>query len=367
MGAERTRAKRRISLRRRADVTEPAAAEAKREARPTKVSVFAYGPDGVDEHVDVNPDDLPGLLGKRPVTWIDVDGFRDADAIERVARALDLHPLAVEDATNTFQRPKFEDYPSHAFLVTRMARCTEHVFSEQLGMFLGKGFIATFQGEHPGDSLEPVRKRIRLDQGRIRSEGPDYLAYAIIDAVIDNYFPVIDQFGDLLEALEDDLSGRPIKNAVERIQHAKQDLLVLRRAVLPMRDVINTLVRDETRFVGKQARLYLRDCYDHTVQLMDVIGSYREMTGGLMELYLASVSNRMNEIMKFLTLVSTIFIPLTFIVGVYGMNFDPARSPYNMPEIEWRYGYPTVMSAMALLALLLVLYFKRKGWLAPTK
>jgi magnesium transporter len=156
-------------------------------------------------------------------------------------------------------------------------------------------------------------------------------------------------------------------DALERIQHAKQDLLVLRRAVLPMRDVINTLVRDETHFVGKQARLYLRDVYDHTVQLMDVIGSYREMTAGLMELYLSSVSNRTNEIMKFLTLVSTIFIPLTFVVGVYGMNFDPSKSPYNMPELEWRYGYPTVMGVMALIALLLVLYFKKKGWLAPTR
>jgi magnesium transporter len=252
-------------------------------------------------------------------------------------------------------------------MVTRMARCTEHVFSEQLAIFLGERFIVTFQGEHPGDSLEPVRKRIRLDQGRIRSEGPDYLAYALLDAVIDNYFPVIDQFGDQLEALEDELSVKPVHNAVERIQHAKQDLLVLRRAILPMRDVINTLVRDDTRFVGKQARLYLRDCYDHCVQIMDVIGSYRELTGGLMELYLSGVSNRMNEIMKFLTLVSTIFIPLTFVVGVYGMNFDPAKSPYDMPELEWRYGYPVVMGGMALLALALVIYFKKKGWLAPTK
>ncbi len=329
--------------------------------------MFAYGPEGVDEHDDVDPEKLADLIGKRPVVWIDVDGYGDATLIERVASKLDLHPLAVEDATNPFQRPKFEEYPSHAFVVTRMARCTEHVFSEQLAIFLAKGFIVTIQGEHPGDSLEPVRKRIRMDQGRIRSEGADYLAYAIIDAVVDNYFPVIDEFGDQLEQLEDDLTIRSVSDSVERIQHAKQDLLVLRRAVLPMRDVINTLVRDETRFVGKQARLYLRDVYDHTVQLMDVIGSYREMTAGLMELYLSGVSNRMNEVMKVLTLVSTIFIPLTFIVGVYGMNFDPAKSPYNMPEIESRYGYPIVMACMAALALVLVLYFKRKGWLAPTK
>ena len=356
----------RITLRHRAHAAPPPTLEPAKGGH-TRVSVVAYGPEGVDEHDSVDPDALAGFIGKQPVTWIDVDGYGDARVIERIARALDLHPLAVEDAMDPLQRPKFEEYPSHAFIIMRMARCTEHVFSEQLAIFLGKGFIVTFQGEHPGDSLEPVRKRIRLDQGRIRSEGPDYLAYAVIDAVIDNYFPVIDQFGDQLESLEDDLTIHTINNAVERIQHAKQDLLILRRAVLPMRDVVNTLVRDEMRFVGKQARLYLRDCYDHTVQLMDVISSYREMTGGLMELYLSGVSNRMNEIMKFLTIISTIFIPLTFIVGVYGMNFDPAKSPYNMPEIEWRYGYPVVMGMMLVLALLLVAYFKKKGWLAPTK
>lgn len=342
-------------------------AEASKQARPPKISVFAYGPDGVDEYSDVKPEALAELRAKRPVTWIDVDGFGDPDVIDRIGKALDLHPLALEDATNLYQRPKFEEYPSHAFVVVRMAQCTDHVSSEQLAIFLGQGFIVTFQGEHPGDSLEPVRKRIRLDHGRIRSEGPDYLTYALIDAVLDHYFPVIDQFGDMLEQLEDELSARPVHNAIERIQHAKQDLMVLRRAILPMRDVVNSMVRDESRFVGKQARLYLRDCYDHTVQIMDVIGSFRELTAGLMELYLSAVSYRMNEIMKFLTLVSTIFIPLTFIVGVYGMNFDPQRSRYNMPEIEYPYGYPLVMGGMAVIALLLVWYFKRKGWLERTR
>jgi magnesium transporter len=367
MGDGATKKRRRLSIRRPVSSLRPAAVEAKKEARAPKISAFAYGPDGVDEHSDLKPEELHELLGKHPVTWIDVDGLGDFAAIERIGRALDLHPLALEDATNLDQRPKFEEYPSHAFLIVRMARCVDHVFSEQLAIFLGPGFIVTFQGEQPGDSLEPVRKRIRLDQGRIRSQGPDYLAYAIVDAVIDNYFPVIDQFGDILERLEDELSVEAVSDALERIQHSKQDLLLLRRAILPMRDVVNTMVRDESRFIGKEARLYLRDCYDHTVQIMDVVASYRELTGGLMELYLSGVSNRMNEIMKFLTLVSTIFIPLTFIVGVYGMNFDPARSPYNMPELEYRYGYPVVVGVMVLLALGLVFYFRRKGWLAPTR
>jgi magnesium transporter len=248
-----------------------------------------------------------------------------------------------------------------------MASLGERLHTEQLAIFIGAGFVATFQSERPGDCLDPVRKRIRTAGGRIRSAGPDYLAYALIDAAIDNYFPVMDSFGETIETLEDDLIAAPVPNAPERIQRAKQDLLVLRRALVPMRDVVNALIRDEARFVQPTTRLYLRDCYDHTAQLLDAANSYRELAGGLMELHLSGVSNRMNEIMKFLTLVSTIFIPLTFIAGIYGMNFDPSRSPWNMPEIEWRYGYPAVMSSMAALAVALVFYFRKKGWLAPTR
>jgi magnesium transporter len=368
MGRRKGRAKDRHSIHKRVSPgASPGTLVADPDAAKPKIRVLAYGPDGVDETVASAPEQLSGLVGRRPVTWIDVDGLGDTSVIERVGKVLDLHPLALEDVVNLYQRPKVEEYPSNLFVVVRMASRADHVHTEQLSLFIGEGYVVTFQGEHPGDCLEPVRKRIRLGQARIRSESVDYLAYSIIDAVIDNYFPVLDEFGEALEALEDELIAAPVVNAPERIQRAKQDLLVLRRTMMPLRDVLNSLVRDEARFIRKETRLYLRDCYDHTSQLMDAVNTYRELAGGLMELHLSGVSNRMNEIMKFLTLVSTIFIPLTFIVGVYGMNFDPQRSPWNMPEVEWRYGYPVVMGTMAVLALALVLYFKRKGWLAPTR
>ncbi|HEX7670430.1 MAG TPA: magnesium/cobalt transporter CorA [Polyangiaceae bacterium] len=337
------------------------------ESQNTRIHVIAYGPDHLEEEEATSVARVSELLGRHPVVWVNVDGLADLATIEALGKLLDLHPLALEDAINLYQRPKVEEYPSNAFVVVRMASGGGEVHTEQLALFIGKGFVATFQGEHPGDSCDPVRKRLRLGQGRTRGEGPDYLAYCLIDAVIDNYFPVMDELGEGIESLEDDLIAAPLPGAPRRIQRAKQDLLILRRAVFPLRDVVNSLVRDEIPFIRHETRLYFRDCYDHTVQLMDAVNTYRELAGGLMELHLSSVSNRMNEVMKFLTLVSTVFIPLTFIVGVYGMNFDPARSPFNMPELEWRYGYPAVLATMAAMAVLLVLYFRRKGWLAPTR
>ncbi|HVU04821.1 MAG TPA: magnesium/cobalt transporter CorA [Polyangiaceae bacterium] len=366
--ARRRRVRDRISIHKR---TEPGASPGTVVADPESpkptVRLLSYGPDGVDEQTLDGPEQLAGKVGKKAVTWIDVDGLGDAHAIETIGKVLGLHPLALEDAVNQWQRPKVDEYPENLFVVVRMASHGERIETEQLALFIGVGFVATFQSERPGDCLDPVRKRIRVGQGRIRSEGPDYLAYAIIDAVIDNYFPVMDTFGERIEVLEDELVQGPVRNGVERIQRAKQDLLVLRRSLVPLRDAVNALVRDEARFIQPGTRLYLRDCYDHAAQLLDVVGNHRELVGGLMELHLSGVSNRMNEVMKFLTLVSTIFIPLTFIAGIYGMNFDPARSPWNMPELEWRYGYPAVMGVMALIAAATVLYFKRKGWLAPTR
>jgi magnesium transporter len=334
--------------------------------KPT-IRVMTYGPDHLEERAISDPELLVGLVGKHPVTWVDVDGLGDTQIVERVGKALHLHPLALEDAINQYQRPKADEYAENLFIVVRMAQLGERVRTEQLAIFLGAGFVATFQSEHPGDCLDPVRKRITTSQGRIRNEGPDYLVYSLLDAVIDHYFPLVDTFGESLESLEDELIAAPVASAPERIQRAKQDLAVLRRAVVPLRDVVNTLIRDEAKFIRPETRIYLRDCYDHTGQLLDVVNTYRELAAGLMELHLSAVNLRMNEVMKFLTLVSTIFIPLTFIVGVYGMNFDPQRSPWNMPELEWRYGYVAVMSVMALVAIALVVLFRRRGWLGPTR
>jgi len=337
------------------------------EARGTRVRVMAYGPEQISEHVCEHPSGVRDFVGKYPVTWIDVDGLGDLDALKGVGEALNLHSLALEDVLNQNQIPKVDEYDDNVFIVVRMAALDGRVQTEQLALFLGDGFVITFQGTHPGDSLEPVRDRIRNRRGRIRTLGADYLAYALIDSVVDFYFPVVDQLGDSVERLEDDLVVSPVKRAPERIQELKQDLLHLRRKILPMRDVMSSLSRGDSRFVKPETRIYLRDTHDHTVQLLDIVTTYRELAGGLMDLYLSGINTRMNEIIKFLTLVSTVFIPLTFIVGIYGMNFDTDVSHWNMPELEWRYGYPAVMVVMAGIGVALVIFFRRKGWMGPTR
>lgn len=366
-GSGRAR-KKRFSIRKRTSPGDlPGTLVPDPEAPHPRVTAICYGPGKYEEHVGISPDALRGLLGKHPVTWVDIDGLGDARVISAIGDVLGLHPLELEDAINLYQRPKVEEYPNNLFIVMRTGYVAERVRTEQLAMCVGESFVVTFQGEVPGDSLDPVRKRLKQAQGRLCSSGPDYLAYALIDAVVDHYFPITDQFGESLEKLEDELIVAPIADARERIQVAKQDIAELRRTILPMREVINTLARDDLPFVKSETRVFLRDCFDHAVQLMDVVNSQREIAGGLMELYLLGVSLRMNEIMKFLTLVSTIFIPLTFVVGVYGMNFDPTRSRWNMPELEHPYGYPMVMGAMVVMAVGLVGYFRHKGWLGPTR
>jgi magnesium transporter len=337
------------------------------ESKKPVIRVLAYGPDGIDEAIVETPETLKHIVGRKAVTWIDVDGLGDAQVVDAIGKALDLHPLALEDAINLNQRPKVDEYESNLFVVLRMARLDERLLTEQLSFFLGANYVITFQGEHPGDCLDPVRQRIHLGRGRIRNAGAAYLAYALVDAVIDHYFPILDDLGESLEHLEDELICGYVPGATERIQKAKQDLLVLRRAIVPTRDVCQALTRDEGRYIDDDTQIYLRDCFDHASQLNEIVGTYRELAGGLMDLYLSGVSNRTNDVMKVLTLVSTIFMPLTFIVGVYGMNFDPQKSRWNMPELENPYGYPIVVGVMFVLAVALFLFFKRKGWLSPTR
>jgi magnesium transporter len=328
-----------------------------------RICVMQYGPEALTEEEVPSAAAAVALVGKAPVTWIDVDGVGDARLVEELGRGLGLHPLALEDAMSLYQRPKVEEYPGNLFIVVRMAHPEGRLNTEQLSIFLGENFVVTFQGDHPGDCLDPVRRRIRQTHGRIRGAGTDYLTYALVDAVIDHYFPVLDAFGQDLEHLEDELILEPLRSAPERIQRAKQDLQLLRRVLMPLRDAMNGLSHTESTLVRPETRIFLRDCYDHTGQLIDVANTYRELAGGLMDLYLSGVSNKMNEVMKFLTLVSSIFIPLTFIVGVYGMNFDTRVSRWNMPELEWAYGYPAVMAAMVLVGLGQYVFFRGRGWL----
>jgi magnesium transporter len=342
----------------------PGTLEPAAEGRPTSVRVLGYGGDGIVDREVADLAELTTIRSSCSVVWVDVDGLGDTERLQGLARALGLHPLAMEDAVTTYQRPKIEVYPDHLFIVVRMVDLAERLRTEQLAIFSGAGFVVTLQGELPGDSLDPVRDRIRAGRGRLGTAGADYLAYALVDAVTDHYFPVLDELGGRLERLEREVLNGGGRDIPVRVQAAKYDLMTARRLVLPLRDAVASVVRDENlTHVSSEVRLYFRDCLDHTRQLADVVDSYREIANGLLDLHFSSMSHRMNEVMKLLTLVSSVFIPLSFVAGVYGMNFDPDRSPWNMPELRWEYGYPLALGLMAIMAVSALTYFWSKGWL----
>lgn len=342
------------------------------------MQIFAYGADSLIETPQASLADLaapdPAHAMAQTVRWINVDGLGDIDTLRHIGALFELHPLALEDIVNLHQRPKIDVYDSHLFIILRMpmvvpAERTDatdqpglRLETEQVAICVGTNFVLTFQ-ERPGDAFDPLRNRLRTAGGQIRKRGPDYLAYALIDAAIDAFFPLLEEYGERVEELEDDVVAHPETRQITRIHDLKRDLLTARRAVWPQRDMLNALLREETPLIAPQTRVYLRDCHDHTIQLIDMIETQREICSGLVDIHLSSVSNRMNEVMKVLTIIATIFIPLTFIVGVYGMNFDPAAGPANMPELGWRYGYVAVMLIMALIAAALVAWFRRKGWI----
>jgi magnesium transporter len=311
-----------------------------------------------DEVIPFLTDDLPS------VTWIDVRGMGHLPTFERLGAILKLHPLALEDIVNAPQRPKSDIYDAQQVVIGRRVWLSTEgtVASEQIGIVFGDRFILTVHESADADMLETVRARIRSGRGRLREAGSDYLMYTIIDATIDEFYPVLDALGERLDRLE--LGATDERRRMSRpIHEIKREMLTLRRAIWPQRDMLNVLLRDDSPHVSKETRVYLRDTYDHAVQVMDMVETFREIASGLMDLYLSSVSNRMNEIMKVLTIISSIFLPMTFIAGVYGMNFELSASPYNMPELRWRYGYPLAIAAMALSAIGLLGWYWRRGWL----
>lgn len=332
------------------------------EAPTARVRVIAYGPQEITEFVCDDLQAIQAIRGKWPVLWVNVDGIDDAGTIGRIGEMFGLHRLAVEDVVNVPQRAKVEAYGDVLFMIIRMATFQPHLDTEQVSLFLGPDFVLTFQ-ERSGDPLDPVRERIRTSHGRIRGRGPDYLAYAVLDAIIDHYFPVLDEYGDQMDALEVEILAGANRETMNRLHGVKRELMTLRRAVWPARDALNALVREPSARISEETRVYLRDVYDHVVQVMDHVETYRDLGSSLTDLYLSSVSNRMNEIMKVLTMFAAVFIPLSFIAGVYGMNFDPGESPLNMPELQWYFGYPFALGLMALVGVGLLVFFWRKGWI----
>lgn len=339
----------------RALLTDPAAA-------PTQIRVMAYGPDSFEEHESPTVDQVEALRQKYAVVWVDVAGLANVKLIQEIGTRFNIHPLVMEDLVRTHQRPKLEEYPSALFVVARMAPCIDQEGTEQLGAYLTGNCLLTFQ-EIPGDDLDGVRNRIRQSRGRIRSQQVDYLLYALIDAVIDAYFPIVDRYGEIVENLEDRLVLSPSRSVLREIYEIRRRLLEMRRAMWPHREMLASLYRGESELISESTTVFLRDCYDHTIQLVDLMENYRELASNLMEVYLSSVSNRLNEIMKVLTIISAVFIPLTFIVGVYGMNFHTDVSPWNMPELTAYYGYPLCWAFMIFISIVQIVYFWRKGWL----
>lgn len=350
------------AFRRRAPVgTAPGTLISHPDAAPPLIRAMAYGPDGLEEVEVADVAELATLRSRWPVLWVNVDGVGDASSVEAIGEAFGLHRLALEDVMNVHQRAKVEEYDDFLFAVSRIATLAERLDTEQISLFLGEGWVLTFQ-ERTGDCWELVRERLRSGRGRIRSRGADFLFYALMDAIVDHFYPILEEFGARMELLEEEVIEAPRRELVAVIHAARRDLLALRHVTWPMREAAGQLYRDPSRLIHDDTRLYLRDTYDHTVQVIDLLENFREMASALMEVYLSSVNQRMNEVMKVLTIIATIFIPLTFIVGIYGMNFDPDASPWNMPELEWYWGYPAVMLLMLSIALGLLGFFRWKGW-----
>jgi magnesium transporter len=331
-----------------------------REDKP-QIFLVDYAEDWVEERELGAIDECVPYLDADSVTWIDVRGIRHKPTFERLGAIFGIHPLALEDMVNVPQRPKSDLYEGRQLLVTRMVTLVDgELQSEQMSILFGKGFVVTVQEEPAHDCLDPLRARIRAARGGIRKAGSDYLAYAIFDTVIDGFYPVLEHYGEVL----DDLELRALSKAgvpSSEIFDIKRQLLQLRRAIWPQRDLVSSLLREASPLISSDTRVYIRDTYDHAVQVMDMVETFREIASSLMDLHMTGVSNRLNETMKVLTVVSTIFLPMTFIAGIYGMNFDPKVSPLNMPELEWYWGYPFSFLLMLLSVASLLIYYRSRG------
>jgi len=324
-----------------------------------KISVIDYSIGKFDEKVVKNIEECFPSVKKPSITWINLDGLHDLATIEKLGNCFDIHPLVLEDIVNTNQRPKMEDYENYIFFVLKMLSVdnkTNMIHSEQVSIILGQNFVISFQ-EAVGDVFDAVRERIRKGKGRIRKMDSDYLAHALIDAIVDNYYAILEKIGERVENIEQDVVSNPKPDILQQIYSLKSEMIYLRKSVWPLREVINGLLREESKLIKKGTHIYLRDLYDHTIQVIDTIETYRDMISGMLDIYMSSVSNKMNEVMKVLTIFAAIFIPLTFIAGVYGMNFQ------NMPELNWQWGYFVVLLIMLVVGVLLIFYFRRKKWL----
>jgi len=330
-----------------------------RKTEAVRITYMDYDEQNIQEKQVASIEECFPFKSTPTVSWINIDGLHDVELMEKLGKEFELHPLILEDILNTGQRPKVEDFDKYIFVVLKMLSYNDEkqmVQSEQVSLVLGANYVISFQ-EAIGAVIEPIRERIRSAKGRIRKMGADYLMYALLDAVVDGYFAILEKLGERIESMEEELVSDPTQETLEQIHTLKKEMIFLRKSVWPLRELISGLERSESPLIKETTEVYLRDVYDHTIQVIDTVESFRDMVSGMLDIYLSSISNRMNAVMKVLTIIATIFIPLTFIAGVYGMNFR------YMPELERHWGYPLVLLVMGIVAIVMLIYFRRKRWL----
>ena len=330
-----------------------------RKTESARISVIDYNEQSFQEKQISDIEECLQFKEASTVTWINIDGIHEINLIDELGRQFELHPLILEDILNTGQRPKFEDFDKYIFVVLKMLSYDDEnqaVQAEQVSLVLGPNFVISFQ-ECVGDVFEQIRDRIRNAKGRIRKMGSDYLCYVLIDAIVDNYFAILEGFGDRIESMEGELVAEPTEKTLQQIHTLKREMIFLRKSVWPLRELISALQRSESSLIQDSTGIYLRDVYDHTIQIIDTVESFRDMISGMLDIYLSSLSNKMNAVMKVLTIIATLFIPLTFVAGIYGMNFK------YMPELEWHWAYPAVWLVMVTVAVIMLIYFRKKKWL----
>ena len=330
----------------------------KKKEKKTKITIIDYDEKTFQELEIEAPKECITYKDKPTITWVNVDGIENTRILKDLGECFNIHPLTLEDILNTDHRPKLEDYENYIYIVLKMLSYDEkegEISSEQVSLILGKNYVISFQ-ESEGDIFDPIRERIKNGKGSVRKAGSDYLSYLLLDAIVDNYFTILEKISEKIEGLEDEVIKNPTQETLNTIHNLKTEMLYLKKSVWPLREVVNKLERGELSLIKKSTSVYLRDIYDHTIQVIDTTETLRDMLSGILDIYLSSVSNRMNEVMKVLTIIATIFIPITFIAGIYGMNFS------NMPEIGWPWSYLVFWIVVLIICITMIIYFKRKKW-----
>jgi magnesium transporter len=331
-----------------------------KKSEKVRITIFEYSEELFQQREIEYIDEYLPPQDAAVTTWVNIDGLHRLDIIEKTGKLFNLHPLTLEDIVNTGQFPKIEDYEDYLFIVLKMLYFNEtsnEIEVEQVSMCVGSNFVVSFQEEIKRDVFDSVRARIKNGKGRMRKMGADYLTYILIDAVIDSYFLILEKLGEKIEDLEEKVVNEPKEQVLHEIHRFKREMIFLRKSVWPLREVVSSLERGGSKLIHESMHIYLRDVYDHTIRIIETIETFRDILSGLLDIYLSSISNRINAVMKVLTIIATIFMPLTFMAGVYGMNFK------YMPELEWRLGYPLIMLVMAFIGISMLLYFRRKKWL----